>query len=382
MEVKKKVKLTTTGMVIISLIICLILFGSGFFIYHQVIKSNIMKLGYSEASTKEIIRLKLTDKIQEIGSNDALNHVFTDSEFRLDYLERYREIPYFEAEDFTSICNSFIESGYSNDEIRAIIEGENVNDIRKFSEKGHVSHITDFYSIPYAKLSNYDRYVRYQNENLTSYEETVVQVNIGLDKEFYVDSDVIRDFSVTVLANKYHQLGETYVPDELKTIDSKYYLASHVKAGNIHHQLTSVAVSAFEKMAEDALKEDMTLKVRSSYRSYQEQDSLYQEYVEKYGVKRADELAARPGFSEHQTGLALDIAVSEDSTFASTKEFKWMQEHAYLYGFVLRYPKAKTDITGYSYESWHYRYVGVEIATYMKEHNLTYDEYYVMFLDK
>ena len=368
-------------MVIISLMICLVLFGTGFFIFHQVTKSSLMKLGYSEASAKEIMRLKITDKVKQIGGNDALNHAFTNDEFRLDYLERYQMIPYFESDDFVVICNRLIQSGYSDEEIEGIVTSGTPEEIQAFSEKGYVKNTLDFFSISYAKLGNYERYVRYQNENLTSDEETVVQVNIGLDQEFYVNSDVITDFSVTVLANKYHQLGENYVPDDLKTISSKYYLDSAIK-DKTKHQLSSIAVEAFEKMADDALEENMIIKVRSSYRTYQEQDKLYQLYVKDYGEKRADELAARAGYSEHQTGLALDVAVSDDSTFQNTEEFKWMQANAHKYGFVQRYPKNKTDITGYSYESWHYRYVGVEIATYIKEHNLTYDEYYVMFLDK
>lgn len=381
MAVKKRRKLTTVGMVIISLFICAILFGSGFLIFHQVTKSKIMKLGYSEASTKEIMRLNLVDKIEKIGTNESLNHVFTSPDFRLDYLERYQVIPYFEADNFVLICNRFIESGYSDEEIQLIVSHGTKDTIDSFSQKGYGKGVKEFFSIAYAKLENYDRYVAYQNENLTTDEETVVRVNIGLDKKFYVDSDVIHDFSVTVLANKYHQLGENYTPDSLKTIDSKYYLDGDKKAG-VKHQLASVAVDAFEQMAEDAMKDNMTLKVRSGYRTFQQQEALYQEYLKKYGEKDADRIAARAGFSEHQTGLSLDIAVSETSTFANTAEFKWLQEHAHEYGYILRYPKNKTDITGYSYESWHYRYVGVEIATAMKEKKLTFDEYYVMFLDK
>ena len=101
-------------------------------------------------------------------------------------------------------------------------------------------------------------------------------------------------------------------------------------------------------------------------------------------LEEADAFAARPDFSEHQTGLALDIITygASGDNFDTTDAFKWLQKNADKYGFILRYPKGKEDITGYSYESWHYRYVGLEIAAYLKEHDMTYDEYYIRFLDK
>jgi len=104
---------------------------------------------------------------------------------------------------------------------------------------------------------------------------------------------------------------------------------------------------------------------------------------ERDGVEEADTYSARPGFSEHQTGLTVDVdnAKLSYTDFDKTNEFKWMMENAHRFGFILRYPKDKEDITGYSYESWHYRYVGVDIATYIYEHNITLDEYYVRFIE-
>ena len=101
------------------------------------------------------------------------------------------------------------------------------------------------------------------------------------------------------------------------------------------------------------------------------------------GVNKADTYSARPGFSEHHTGLAIDIDNIKTSytDFDKTKEFIWMQENAYKYGFILRYPEDKVDITGYIYEPWHYRYVGVEAAKYIYENNMTLEEYYALFLD-
>ena len=122
----------------------------------------------------------------------------------------------------------------------------------------------------------------------------------------------------------------------------------------------------------------------SAYRSYTNQETLYNRYVQKDGSIKADTYSARPGHSEHQTGLAVDVhnTVLPYTSFDKTNEFTWMKENAHKYGFILRYPKDKTNITGYDYEPWHNRYIGVEHATYIYENNITFDEYYIKYLDK
>ena len=111
---------------------------------------------------------------------------------------------------------------------------------------------------------------------------------------------------------------------------------------------------------------------------------IYDEYKDLKGEEYADEYAARPDYSEHQSGLALDIITygASGETFDTTDAFKWLQKNAHKYGFILRYPKDKEDITGYAYESWHYRYLGKDLATKVKKSGLTYDEYYAYYLDK
>ena len=129
-------------------------------------------------------------------------------------------------------------------------------------------------------------------------------------------------------------------------------------------------------MFDDAKKEGLTLYVNSAYRSYNSQKEVYQEYVVSHG-KDASKYAAMPGYSEHQTGLALDIFKpgTTTKTFENTKEAAWLAKNAHKYGFILRYPKGKENITGYAYESWHYRYVGIDIAKKIFEENITFEEY-------
>lgn len=135
--------------------------------------------------------------------------------------------------------------------------------------------------------------------------------------------------------------------------------------------------SAFSKMKSDASKNGLTLYIASGYRSYSVQDTLYNNYVARDGKKNADTYSARAGYSEHQSGLAFDLN-SIDSSFENTKEGQWVNNNCYKYGLIIRYPKGKENITGYMYEPWHLRYVGVDLATklYNNGNWITLEEYY------
>lgn len=149
---------------------------------------------------------------------------------------------------------------------------------------------------------------------------------------FYVDGILI--------ANKTYSLPKTYSPGGLLNIFN----------------------TNFNTMKNAASKDNISLRVVSGFRSYNTQSTLYNNYVKQDGKANADTYSARPGHSEHQTGLAADINSASDS-FNNTKEAKWINDNCYKYGFIIRYPKGKEKETGYMYESWHIRYVGVELAT-------------------
>lgn len=141
------------------------------------------------------------------------------------------------------------------------------------------------------------------------------------------------------------------------------------------------AKAAFEKMAAAAKAEDIELVAFSGYRSYEYQTSLYDRYVAKDGKDAADRYSARPGHSEHQSGLAFDIGEKgrEDlwltSAFGETKAGQWLVNNAHKYGFILRYPEGKEEITGFMYESWHFRYLEGDLATKVYESSVTLEEY-------
>lgn len=156
----------------------------------------------------------------------------------------------------------------------------------------------------------------------------------------------------------------------------KYPLPSHFAPGE-----NAEARAAFEEMAAEAKKSGISLIAFSTYRSFEYQTSLYERYVARDGKEAADRYSARPGYSEHQTGLAFDIGeVGQESHWASasfgdTAAGKWIGDHAHRYGFILRYPLGKEHQTGYMHESWHFRYVGIEIATDIYQRDITLEEY-------
>lgn len=165
--------------------------------------------------------------------------------------------------------------------------------------------------------------------------------------------------------------GVTYI-DGVLIVNKTYSLPEEYGSG-----LTINTTNAFNSMQKDASKEGLNLYISSGYRSYYTQKTLYNNYVARDGVANADTYSARAGHSEHQTGLAFDLNTIDES-FANTKEGKWVSDNCYKYGLILRYPKGKENITGYIYESWHLRYVGVELATklYNNGNWITLEEYY------
>lgn len=231
--------------------------------------------------------------------------------------------------------------------------------------------------LKYYKDENAKEYEEYRQKNPDlSIEKVITNVNIGLNNKYYTNTKPSKYLNTEkILVNKYNYVTEDYIPENLQIVSSKYS-SKTVK-------LVSYAKEAFEELAAAAENENYTINAMSSYRDYAYQNTLYNNYAKKDGYDNADTYSARPGYSEHQTGLAVDIDNKKEyfTNFEKTKEYEWMQNNAYKYGFILRFPKDKVLETGYEYESWHYRYVGKEIAKYIHDNNMCYEEYYAQNLD-
>lgn len=197
------------------------------------------------------------------------------------------------------------------------------------------------------------------------------------EEALITEEDVSNDESILALANKSNYLGEDYVPQDLVTVEVPTVLESEEI-----NQLRQEASDALSDMFAAAEEENITLYARSGYRSYNTQIGLYENYKEAHGEEAADRFSAQPGASEHQTGLAMDVTsesvgleLSEE--FGETEEGEWVRENAHEFGFIIRYPEDMEDITGYTYEPWHLRYLGEEVATDVYESGLTYEEYII-----
>lgn len=229
----------------------------------------------------------------------------------------------------------------------------------------------DYSQLPHYIPQRLERYQDYQRKNPELSLETVVTwVNIGLDLPYYTEVQPIESpGDLGVLVNKYHQLPEGYVPSKLERISgTNFYLRHEARV-------------AFEAMGAEAKRHGLNIYPVSTYRSYAYQKNLYQRYLNKYPQQEVDQFSARAGHSEHQLGLAVDVLGTE-AWVAYTPEYRWYMENAHRFGFILRYPPNKEAVTGYQYEPWHLRYLGVDLATAVKESGLTYDEYYIRYLNQ
>ncbi len=164
--------------------------------------------------------------------------------------------------------------------------------------------------------------------------------------------------------------GVTYI-DGVLVVNKTYTVPAFYNPGG----LTDECADAFAKMQAAAGAENVILYEASGFRSYETQEGLYDSYVQKDGQDAADRYSARPGSSEHQTGLAIDLNDVSD-TFGETPEGKWVAAHCAEYGFILRYPEGKEEATGYMYEPWHIRYVGEEFAQKLTDSGLCLEEYF------
>lgn len=177
--------------------------------------------------------------------------------------------------------------------------------------------------------------------------------------------------SIWVVVNKQRPLNpKTFVPPDLVVPNVPLRVP-----GNETMEMQQVTATALESLFAAAKTADAAMMVSSGYRSYSFQVSLYNGYVQSQGQATADTQSARPGFSEHQTGLAVDVEPADgtcnvDQCFANTAAGKWLAANAYKYGFIIRYPQGLESVTGYEYEPWHIRYVGVSLATEMHKDNI------------
>ena len=280
---------------------------------------------------------------------------------------------------------------YNKEETKILLDNLSNEELDDILSRDYNEFITHFVKCKYFMYKNLDVYLtkvisqsqdffKYHGTDGYDYDNIVAIVNTHNNEEYY-SGDYHTDFSkgTGIIANKYYELGMDFIPEDLVDVPITHRYSDRV-------QLTREAYDAYMEMWNAAKEEqDIYLILASGYRSAKEQKEVYDEYDKSYGREFADNVAARPGYSEHQTGLAIDVYSKECSsakTFKDSKTYTWLIDNSYKYGFILRYPENKKSITGYNYESWHYRYLGKDLAKKVHDSGLTYDEYYAYYLDK
>jgi len=332
----------------------LILFGLNNTIVHKsplsikIVDDQLTKQGYSSSEIEDIKTSLEVDQILELSTQSHTNYA----------LERYIN-PHF---------RELLDLGYTGQEAKVLSELP-ADILVVILKEEHIDQILDFLKTDYFIVSRLSRYldtsVSFPKDELRK----IVEI-VNTDRDYQAYTHTVRvDFSKEILlVNKYHVLSSSYVPSNL----------SQAK-GCGKPTMVKEAAHAYDLMCDAITKAGIGLSQWTAYRSYGFQKGIYDNYLKHYSQAYTDTFAARPGFSEHQTGLAVDVS-STNHTFASFEEtdsYTWLKQNAYKYGFIIRYPKGKEDITGYKFESWHYRYVGVDIAKHITELGITLDEYWL-----
>lgn len=183
--------------------------------------------------------------------------------------------------------------------------------------------------------------------------------------------------SITVFVNKEHSIPKKYIPEKLVTVNVYFHLTSYDERTLMRPE----AAQALEKLFASAEESGYKLCGVSGYRSYTRQYNIFTNNILTKGKEHTLKYSAAPGTSEHQTGLAMDVSCESlrydlSTSFSETPEGIWLSQNAYRYGYIIRYPKNKSNITGYAYEPWHIRYVGKGLAKYLYENDLSLEEYY------
>ena len=311
----------------------------------------------SKAQTEDVMVLKEKQLLDMMFDDVLAKYLHLDIDGTtirkcVEYSKKHRDI---EADDVVLIIN---------------LELEDIEPTKMF---------LDLISADFFMPTRLERYMKIYQENTSYTPRQVVEiVNCDADRPFYTNvepADLSKGFLIIV--NKFYYLEKDYVPENLVVVSKEY--------SSYGARLEKTVYEAFVEMCEAAKESLLQIVVRADdgYRSYDYQSEVYNYYKNAYGTKGADNCSARAGFSEHQSGLTVDIEVyplEGNNTYTNQGRYEWTMENCWYYGFINRYQEGKEHLTGYQQEEWHYRYVGKEVALFIKEHNITFDEYYTYFV--
>ncbi len=375
----------------ILIVVVVVALVIGIAVWFNFSRIRLLMKGYSFSQQNEILDLA-SDDVKEILSHDKMDNIedWIELSETVTYYDEYQQYYTIHSELETSEVVSTVDNiftnyypklaalGYTEDQVWEMLETASTNDLQYLITNGYTySDIS-----PYMEIQGFDYQSMKEYEEV--YEETQnysYAVLITAYPFILSTNDVDAVYTITnpddytILVKEGFQLESTYEPDDL--VDSTVV---PVAPDCENSKLRADAMAALEEMYNDASALGYNLVINSAYRSYTEQQETYDEYFAKYDEVTAASLVAKPGASEHQTGLGVDLTSQsvisgERLVFGDTDEYQWCKENSYKYGFILRYEEDKADITGIGKEPWHFRYVGVEVATTIYENGWTLEEY-------
>ena len=348
---------------VLIILFILIIAVTFFFIFYKKdlsYEDKMKNLGYSSSEVSLIldnVSSQNYDLVLELGYDKSLINILNSNDYKESNFENY--IKYYMKNKKANIGDiiSIVNSNY---------------DLMNYPASGLLANLV---KEKYYINANVARYLDYGNSHDVNSKKIISIVNSKADLEFYSESyDSNLNDNNLILVNKFYHLKEDYVPNDLVTLSGQYNKGANNK-------MRKDAALAFMEMVDAAKLDNIILYNMSAYRDYNYQVNLYNKYIQRDGKEAADKYSARPGYSEHQSGLCSDLNNISDS-FDGTDEAIWLKNNAYKYGFILRFPKDKEDITGYKYEPWHYRYVGKDAAKIIYDDDITLEEYYAYYIEK
>lgn len=268
--------------------------------------------------------------------------------------------------------------GYKEDEVKTIKDKLNNGEIDNLMELKYDKNIVKFMNEKYFIYKNLSKYLEYKKDNkLESYTNIVTIINTEANIDWF-DNTKETDISKKelILVNRLYGLSKDYEPDDIIDVPSQYAYTGVKISNSIMDNIVALIDAASD--------EGYTFVLADGYRSYSEQESIFERYKNAYGYSEADRIAARAGHSEYQTGISFTIVplYKEYDKPKESLEYKWLSDNAYRYGFIFRFPEDKTDITGFEASTWRLRYVGSEAANIIKSENICFEEYYAYFVDR
>ena len=324
--------------------------------------------GYSEEQIEELEDLDVADEVSDKGYyTPGLAAALDDGKFTTKYMK------YFEGKNGGVTDKDIVTAARLSD------KGYSTKTINKLFRKLKDYEITPLIVFDYQ--SDIDAYI----DDCKDHPDNSTE-RFELDGDYVTYFEGARETDTSLgklmLANKTNELGSDFLPEDRMTLPGEY-----LNNGAYNVTLNKEAAESLMKWADDSEKAGSPFVMQSGFRTYRTQVNVYNNLVSDMGEAGADRVSARPGFSEHQTSYVVDIVARDEGShsledYKNTDAFKYTYKTCAKNGWIMRYPDGKESITGYDYESWHYRYLGKKTATRVWNSKMTYDEYYGLFIDK